>query len=151
MQAEIDMSGRVEETNRATALALANDVSVCISISAKEKQQLIKAMLKRKSQKRTVIHVTIFSTLLFLLLREHVEKLDLVAIDPEYPGYEPVIKNQLLGHCENNELGVDKECIYFEQVGKKSPAHDLAIKVYQGKATADRVVTAKEILELLGG
>lgn len=151
MEAEIDMSGRVEETNRMTAIALANDISISISISASEKQKLIKAMLKRKLQKRNTVHVSIFSSLLFLLLREHIEKLDLIAIDPEYPSYEAVIKNRLLTLCENNGLEVDKECIYFEQVGKKSPAHDLAIKVYRGKATADREVTAKEILDLLGG
>lgn len=39
--------------------------------------------------------------------------------------------------------------IAFVQVGKKSPAHIMALEVYRGTRQADHVVTEEELLALL--
>jgi hypothetical protein len=44
MQADVDMSGRIEETNRPTALALANEVSVSVWISGRDKRDVIEVL-----------------------------------------------------------------------------------------------------------
>jgi hypothetical protein len=89
MQIEVDMSGRIEETNRPTVLALANGLSFSIRITAREKRLAIARLEQQKPElSRRLIHVLLFSNLLFLLLKDHMGKLDLVEIDPEYQGYE---------------------------------------------------------------
>lgn len=149
MEAEIDMSGRIEETNRPTALALANDVAVCIRISAKEKRKAIEELIRLKPERtRTAIHILTFSSLVFLLIREHIEDLYLVSIDPEYQGHEKTIKDQILTLCRKHGLRVDKDQIAFKYVGKKSPAHDLAISVFRGDTQPNEDILAKQVIEL---
>jgi hypothetical protein len=92
MQAEVDMSGRIEETNRPTAVALANGVQYSLLISAGEKRKAIEALRHAMpGRDRTTVHIRVFSIILFLLLREHLPKLQLVTIDPN-PGHEPTLK-----------------------------------------------------------
>jgi hypothetical protein len=149
MQAEVDMSGRIEETTRPTVLALANGVSTTLLMSAKEKRVAIDLLLKRKPETdRTLIHVFIFSNLIFLLVQEHIEALSLVTIDPEYIGYEPVIKNRIMTLCKKAGIWIYRDQIEFASVGKKSPAHHLAYKVYKRRVKPNRIVTAKEVTEL---
>ena len=97
MQADVDMSGRIEETNRPTAMALANGIKGSLFTSAVEKQTAIEVFRKLKPQRdETLIHVLIFSSLLYLLVKEHIRKLSIVIVDPEYTGYEAVIKNRVM-------------------------------------------------------
>jgi len=146
MHTDIDMSGRIEETNLPTVLALANGISYTIRISARDKRILLAALKKlRPKRSATLHHVLVFSTLVFYLLREHASALHQVTIDLEYSGYEASIKEHILNLCQRYRLTLRCE-IVSQQVGKKSPAHDLAIKVYRGKRNADRVVTAEELL-----
>jgi len=88
--------------------------------------------------------------LLYLLLRDHLEGLALAIIDPEYPGFEPVIKNRILTLCLRQGVKVYKDHLTFQLVGKKSPAHDLAIKVFKGKALPDQEISAEEVLAEFG-
>ena len=46
------------------------------------------------------------------------------------------------------EFNTDKQII-FAQVGKKSPAHDLAWGITRGEHRAQHVVTEQELLDLL--
>jgi hypothetical protein len=147
MQADVDMSGRIEETNRPTALALANGVSVSIWISAKDKREAIAALRKlRPERERKFIHVLLFSHVLYLLVRGHIEKLNLIKVDEEYPGYEPVIKNRVLSLCRNEGLKVEADQIAFTRVGKKSPAHTLAYGVFKGNIRPGNILTVEEII-----
>jgi hypothetical protein len=149
MHADIDMSGRIEETNRLTAIALANGVTYCIRISARDKRAILAALKKQRPERRAIQHqVLVFSTLLFFLIRDHVGQLSQVRIDLEYPTYEASIKEHILNLCRRYNLRVKCD-ITFGQVGKKSPAHEVAIQVYRGKARADRVITASEVLKEL--
>lgn len=151
MQADVDMSGRIEETNKPTVLALADGINICISISAKEKRSAIEVLKRRKlKRKRRLIPVRVFSTLLFLLLRDHIEKLDLVVVDLEYPGHEPDIKDWVMTLCRRDGIVVHRDQIVFEQVRKKSPAHELAYRTFKGRIRPDRKVTAEDVLRLIG-
>ena len=149
MQAEVDMSGRIEETNRPTALALANDVTECILISGRDKRMAIQALKQIKPEReRKQIHVLIFSTLLYLLLSDYFTAAGVILIDSEYPGYEAVIKNRVMSLCHNEGIEVNKDQIAFGQVGKKSPAHALAYSVYTNKIRPDRRISGQDILQV---
>jgi hypothetical protein len=45
-----------------------------------------------------------------------------------------------------NQRGI-LNVINFHRIGKRSPAHDLAIKVFKGKVPPDREISAKEVLK----
>jgi len=152
MHADIDMSGRIEESNRATAVALANGISFSIFISGAEKRKAI-AILKQRYPGRDVnlLHIFVFTVLLYYLLQPHIERLALVTIDLEYPGHDALIKNRVMTLLRNAGLRVHREQFAIGQVGKKSPAHDLAYGVYAKKTEPDRVITAADVLVLIRG
>lgn len=152
MHADIDMSGRIEETNRATALGLANGVSFCVYISGSDKQKVI-AILKKRYPDSTIthIHVLIFTVLLYYVLQPHIERFSLVTVDLEYTGHDSLIRNRVVTLLRNAGLSVEKDQLTIAQVGKKSPSHELAYGVYKGKKKADRVLTAADILVLIRG
>ena len=152
MHADIDMSGRIEETNRATAVGLANGVSFCVYLSGAEKRKVI-AILKQRYPDRniTLIHVFIFTVLLYYVLQPRIEDLSLVTIDLEYMGHDALIKNRVLTLLRNAGLRVEKEQLSIAQVGKKSPSHELAYGVYAGKKKPDRILTAADVLVLIRG
>ena len=146
MQADIDQSGRIEETHRPTVIALANGVSYSVRMPAREKRRLL-AELKRLRPQRSATrhHVLVFSTLVFYVIREYADVLQGVIIDQEYTGYEASIKEHILNLCYRYDIRLRCE-IMFQRVGKKSPSHDLAIRVYRGKVKADRTITSQEVL-----
>jgi len=151
MQADLDMSGRIEETSRPTVLALANGLTASIRITAREKRKVLNALRQHRSQwSRTLVNVYVFSVLVYLVLRDHIEKMSLVIIDLEYSGYEAVIKNRVLTLCRRQGVTVYKDQITFHRVGKKSPAHILAFKVYKRLVEPDQVVTADDVLAEFG-
>jgi hypothetical protein len=150
MQADVDMSGRIEETNRPTALALANGVTVCVWISGRDKWAVIEALQKDKPEReRKFIHVRVFSTLLFLLLKDHIRKLSQVRIDLEYVGHEPDIKDWVMTLCRRAGIAVHRDQITFGQIGKKSPAHTVAYEAFKGISRPGKIVTAEELLGIL--
>jgi hypothetical protein len=148
MNADIDMSGRIEETNRPTAIAIANGTTDCVFISGRDKRLAIASLKQSRPQRsRSHIHILIFSSLLYLLLEPNTGQLSTVFIDPEYPGYDGMIKNRVMSLLEQAGKPVEKHQLIFKRVGKKSPAHKAAYAVFKGLRSADRVITARELLE----
>jgi hypothetical protein len=148
--AEIDQSGRIEETNRATVLALADGIINTLVIPRGEAYSLEALKSRRPKLSTTLRHVLVFSTLVFLLIKDHLTVLERVVIDLEYLGYEASIRQHILNLCRRRDLPTDVR-LTFQQIGKKSPAHELAIQVYRGKVTARKTVTALEVLSELRG
>ena len=147
MHADVDMSGRIEETNRPTALGLANGMSYSVLISAREKRRAIATVGQLYPHwRRRLIHVRLFSTTLYLLLQSHMHQVDLVTIDPEYPGHERDIKDWVLTLCRRQGLRVYADQMAFQRVGKKSPSHRLAYGVYKGQYKPNQVITAEDLL-----
>ncbi|MBX3064142.1 MAG: hypothetical protein KF726_14285 [Anaerolineae bacterium] len=147
MNADVDMSGRVEETNKPTALALANGKIYSILINARDKRMVIDTLVKQKPQRlRKIIHILVFSVLVYLLLAEHIEQASLITIDPEYEGYEALIKDRILTLCRKHGISADKHQITFERVGKNSPSHTVALAVFRGDKLPNRRITAEDVL-----
>ncbi len=147
MHVEVDQSGKIEWTQKPTALAFANGRRLSIFISAKAKREIFNELKrKRASRSESKRHILVFATLLFLLLKEHLSQLESVVVDVEYHGHDGDIQEHFLNLCRRHRIKVPIHLLSFHLVGKKSPAHDLAIQVFRGKTKADREITAAEVL-----
>lgn len=135
---QIDQSGKVEQTNKATVVALANGHKKTVKISGSEKQKLIKIMGDLGRPHKTYIY-RIFSALVYMaLIGEPVKKF---LVDTEYVGHNAEIKEALVQLFE--KFGQELPEINFGFVGKKSPAHKAGINVFRKLAQPDIVVTAE--------
>ncbi len=124
----IDQSGRVEETNKLTIVALA-----LLSKTKKELQQIF-----RNNGKPKTFPIVIFSDLVFMtMLRSKIYPQELI-IDMEYPGHENTIKNIIITLCTRYKKKSPE--IYFANIGKNDPAHTSAWNTYTKKIKANVVV-----------
>lgn len=146
---EVDQSGKVEKTNRHTVLALSDGIQCAILVPAAVKQTAIQRSRDR-GKSRQMATLLMFAACLFLLLKDHMEQLDRVVVDVEYPGKDADIRGSLLYHFYRHHIRVHKDQIVFHQVGRKSPAHELALAVYREEREPDWEVSERELLELLG-
>jgi len=143
MRYQIDQSGKVEDTNKLTIVAVADGKAKTLKISAKEKQRLIKVMRELDYPKKIFIY-KILAGLIFLLIKN--ESIKEVLIDKEYPGHEAFIKEIILQLFRRVKINPPK--INFSFIGKQSLAHKIAIETFRGKIRANMIVKAKEVLAL---
>lgn len=147
MRVEVDQSGKIEWTQKPTALALANGIRYSVFISAKAKREVLEELERRRpTNNRTNHHLLVFATLLFLLLRDQLPRLTQVVVDVEYHGHDARIKEHFLNLCRRHNIQIDRHVISFHRVGKKSPAHNLAIAVFRGDTTPSREIQAHHLL-----
>jgi len=137
---EVDQSGRVEETNRATIIAIANKVnSFTVKISASEKRLVFS---KIKSKETKVTKARIFALLLHVAIIKSRLNITRLIIDIEYPGYEDLIQNLACQRLDNNELVLE-----FKKIGKSSEAHFKAYGVFIGKRKPDLLLRGTDLLK----
>lgn len=131
-------------------MAFSNDIDYKILIPAAVKRECIEAL---RSQGKTgkVFYLQLFSVALFLLLTDHIDQVSLVTIDPEYKSKDKDIKRFLMNLLRLAGKPVEGDRIRFVRIGKKSRAHKLALATLRGRIEADRVISAKDILEQLVG
>ncbi len=147
MQAEVDQSGKIEWTQKPTVVALSNGIHSSVMISAKDKRYLLKELARRQpARNRTMHRLLVFATLLFILLKENINRLDQIVVEDEYQGHSPTIKEHILNLFRRHKKEVDPQKIIFRRIGKSSPAHDLAITVFRGKSLPSRKLKAAEVL-----
>jgi hypothetical protein len=143
MTYQIDQSGKIEQTNRQTIVALANGKILTVRISSIEKQKLIKTMLELDRPFKNYTH-KIFAALIFILLSK--QKLTEVLIDTEYSGHDANIKEILIQLFQKNKQTCPE--INFGYVGKKSNAHLVGIDIFRNNRKADIIITGEDILKL---
>lgn len=143
MKYQIDQSGKVESTNKATIIALANGKNKTIKITAVEKQKLLSAIKEIEYPKTNYIY-RIFAAMIFILIKN--EKFLTLEIDKEYSGHESVIKDMLIFLYSKSPLSMPE--ISFVLVGKKCNAHKVGILTFQDKLKPSIIVKAEEVLEV---
>ena len=79
MHIEVDQSGKIGNTAVPTVLALSNDMSVTLWISAAAKRECVRR-LRQQGKAPALFYMELFAAALFLLLRSHLNRLDLVVI-----------------------------------------------------------------------
>jgi hypothetical protein len=148
---EIDQSGKFENTQISTYLAVANtEFSFVLKISAKEKRLVFSHLKKIRPQwTKPMASIQVFGLLLFLLIKKHVQKFDSINIDHEYPGHEAVIKNKLLTLLKDNHYPIYSEQIGFKYVGKQSPAHHKSNLAFKKQEKPNICLQSSEIIQFV--
>ena len=146
MKIEIDQSGKIENTNKDTVIAFSDDNFGSLLIKAKDKRE-IQEIFRQAGKPRVFIY-KLFTILIFLLIKNHLKKVEEIVIDEEYPGKSALIKDLLLREIRKIRPRFLKENISFRQIGKKSKAHNIAYNTFKKKRKTDIVVN-KKILKFL--
>lgn len=142
---EIDQSGKIEQTNLDTAVALTNGTSYTIFIDKREKRIIERSL--RKKNKPQVQSPIIFAVVLALTIFESkIEKL--ILIDTEYPSYDRLIKRKIIEILTKMTVK-NIPTIKFGFVGKESKSDYLASKTRLKKIKANKKIKAKEVLKYL--
>lgn len=143
MRIEIDQSNKIEQTSKLTVIAYSNGISRSIVITSTEKKIVQKQF--RAIGKNKLFVVLTFCALIYLLLKDIIDKNLDIYIDKEYPGYDQFIRQQLV---EFSKSKLDRSQIHIIQVSKKSRAHKKAHRAMTTK-NFDLEVNAQEIIKLL--
>lgn len=152
-RAEVDTVGRIDDASADTVMCVSAGLSYSVLLPAQEKARALAFIADLKPQWGTIRpRVLLYSLLLYLLLKDQIGKLDVVAIDPEYEGYEPEIKGLLLRLLRSDGRAIHRSQVIFERIDRQSPARTMASRVYKRQAEPDLLVGPKAIADvLLGG
>jgi len=145
---EVDQSGKIERTQVNTALTFSDGIESSILILAVEKRECIKK-LRQSGLSGANLYLKLFVAALFLLLKDYLDRLEVITIDIEYPGKETEIRVLLLDLIWKIDPVFSRERIVFRNIGKKSRAHLKGLAVYRGEEQPDRKVRARELLRLV--
>ncbi len=145
---EIDQSGKIEETAKDTVIAFADNA----------KKTTYRSILLPKREKRKLqrffrdigiphsYNYQVFATLVFLIIRPYLHRLDRVIIDTEYPGKDILIRKLIVEKIRATYQSFDPTTVVFQQVGKGSLAHDRAYYTYTKKYRPNIKVNSKNVL-----
>jgi len=143
---EVDQSGRMEMSGD-TIVAVSNDFTVTVKVTARVKRRVREALLKRGVKPRMVM-IRMFVGAILLAIRDHLEEISTLTVDEEYIGYEAIIKSLLLDRLRSLGFKFVKDDIVVARIGRKSPAHRAAIRVTRRQVKADKIPSAEELLEV---
>lgn len=139
MSIQIDQSGKIEDTSKATVLAASNSQKYSVLLPAKEKRRLQEHFRLIGSPRLFIDYI--FSMLLYYLIL-HTTSTSFT-VDTEYSGHTEIIED-LLTHITEKEVQVT-----WKQIGKGSSAHDLAYKTLVGKLKPNSIVNAAQIWSVI--
>ncbi len=147
MHIEVDQSGRIEQTNTDTILALSNRMQRAVRIPAKVKREAIQ-ILREEGVAPETYYLKIFCAGLFVLLKPVLGKAREILIDREYTSKDQTIKLFLLQMAKKERVGLRKATIVVGKIKHKSPAHDLAWSLRRKKTGEDKRISLEEIISL---
>jgi len=147
MDIEIDQSGRIEVLTVDTALGFSNKQQSAVLIPAIVKKQ-VSERLFAKGVRPKLVSIRMFAGGLYFLLEDYLSQIAMLTIDREFPGWEPEIRGLLLGHIRSRYARFPTEGIAFGEIGKASRAHVVAWQTYRGQRTAERIITARQLLRI---
>ena len=149
-RAEVDCVGRVEDIESNTVFSISAGLSYSILIPPAEKQKVFIIVSEIHPNWGTTRKcVYLYTIMLFLLIKDHIKKLDLVVIDNEYRGYEPVIKGLLMQLLRDLGLKIKKDQIILKNLNRSSLACQMAVRVFRGIAEPDQIISSKQISDLI--
>lgn len=147
MTYQIDQSGKIEQTERHTAIACTNGNTITIVLKKTEKRKL-QSLFRTVGLSKLFPYLT-FAALVALLIKK-LEPKHRLTIDREYVGHEDLIEEKIKIYLK--ELGTkSNHHLEFGHVGKLSSAHTLAYETARGRKKPNLVVDAKEIMKLIIG
>lgn len=147
MKMEIDQSIKIEDSGD-TYLAFSNGTSYSICIPFAVKQRGLQALRERgKSRKQSML--LLFAACLFLLVKDHITRIDLLIIDNEYDGHQDDIRSFLYEYLRRMNLSIQIETIIIAEITKKSRAHRVVWSVYRKITPYNKLIGERELLAVI--
>ena len=138
---EVDQSGRIEELNRLTVIAIASqEQAYALLIPVKVKRKLFEKFRLTGKPKR--FGVEAFSTAVVCVLTRASFRVHELIVDLEYPGYDQYIIQII--HHQFPEVSA-----HIHSIGKSSPAHEKAYFTYKQRIRPDSVLRTRDIPSFL--
>lgn len=147
---EVDLSAKVEQWSKNTAIAFSDGIQGSILIESSIKRAArdwLRAWHPNRS--KAFYRYSLLTAFVYLLVKPHLQQIEHVVIDKDYPGAknEGLIKDVLLGLLHREDPSLRGEFISFQEV-RGSAADILARRVYLGDKKADRKIAIKDIQQL---
>lgn len=137
---QIDMSGKIEQTNKDTVLAYSNAEQYSVAIPKKVKRQ-VQEFFRRQGLTRLYVY-TLFSLGIFYLLKNIKGRHDII-IDLEYPGRDKLIKSLIKAFMESRNR--DISYIKFSRIGNRPKAHYAAKNVFDKKVKPNYTIKLEDV------
>ena len=147
---EVDLSAKVEQWSKNTAVAFSDGIQGSVLISRRVKQAARDWLKIRHPGRRNAYYVyNLLAAFIYLLIKPYLEQIEQVVIDKDYPGEESegLIKVFLLNLLHRDDPSLRGRFIGFREV-KGEAADMLARRVYLGDKKADRKIAIKDIQQL---
>ena len=135
------------EMSGETTIAVSNDLTVTVRITAGVKRKVREVLLERGVKPRMVM-IRMFVGAILLAICDHLGEISTLTLDEEYTGYEAIIKSLLLDRIRSLGFEFARDDIVITRIGKNSPAHRAAIRVTRRQVKADKMPSAEELLEV---
>jgi len=145
MKIEVDMSGKIERLSHDTIIASSNEKQYCIKIPKKLKQEIFYNYKKRIKQ----LKYKLFSIGVYCCIEKNIDTYSSIVIDDEYYKKNKLIKAILISYIKKKFKNFNSEIIQFQNVGKSSNAHHVAIETFRKEHKPNEILTAEEIWRLL--
>ena len=145
MRIEIDQSGKIEQTNTNSIIALSNDVKGGVMLSKKTKREL-QIYFREVKRYRTFSYLIFSVCVAFLIAKLEIKQK--IVVDQEYFGHDKFIRKHILIFLRRLEIDYYVP-ITFESIGKHSPADDLANKIGKKEIKPTKNITFQEIINLV--
>jgi hypothetical protein len=142
---EVDQSGKIEQFDVNTVVALSNHHKYSVLLPKPVKQ----AVYYENKLKISDLKYKLFAITAFYCIKDFIDYDTPIAICREYAGNERLIKEVILGLLKGASINIPHTNINFGILTKKSPAHKLAISVFRKKIKPDITLTRKHVESLL--
>lgn len=147
---EVDLSAKVEQWSKNTAVAFSDGIQGSILVESSIKRAARRWLRTwHPNRSKAFYRHNLLAAFVYLLIKPHLQQIEHVVIDKDYPGKknEGLIKDFLLNLLHWEDPSLRGEFISFREV-RGSAADILARRVYLGDKGADRKITVKDIQQL---
>lgn len=146
MKIEVDMSGKIEQTDMPTIVAFSNYHQYAVLLPKELKRRLISKYRKEKQ-----IILKLFVICVYYAIKDYLHQAELIIIDNEYEGKQNYIKSMLLDIIRKDKKDFDKDLIRIGHITKKSKGHEVASNVQRGFSKPQKTLSEEDIEKLIRG
>jgi hypothetical protein len=144
---KVDLSAKVEQWSRDTAVAFSDGIKGTVLINKKVKKAA-RNWLHHRYPNRSLAFYTylLLAILIYMAIKPHLPKIQHIEIDDDYPGVSSHdrIKNLLLNFLQIDDPSLRGNFISFREV-RGSAADLLARRTYKGELETEREVSLNDI------
>lgn len=145
MRVEIDMGNRLDKSGD-TTFGFLNTIQKAMLLKQTVRNQCLDAMIGRTLSKE----LRLFTACVFILIREHLGRIEKMTIDSDYDGHEGDIKHYLHNFIKRyHDPRYPSSRIEVGHITRKSRAHEVAWRTYRGERKPDKSLTVAQLLKIL--